>query len=53
MIVLKATLANLEKEEIANKKELIEKGMNSNPNIERFKSVFDAKLETLKLKSES
>ena len=49
----KITLANLEKEEIANKKELIEKGMESNPNIERFKSVFDAKLETLKLKSES
>ena len=47
------TLAKLEKVEIANKKELIEKAMNSNPNIERFKSVFDAKLETLKLKSES
>ena len=47
------TLANVEKEEIASKKELIEKGMDSNPNIERFKSVFDAKLEALKLKSES
>ncbi len=48
----KITLANMENEEIADKKELIEKGMDSNPNIERFKSVFDAKLESLKLKSE-
>ena len=47
------TLANIEKEEIGEKKMIIEKEMDSNPNIQRFKSVFDAKLENLKLKSES